>query len=508
MKKLFALFVLVMGSWMLDAARATAQSIDSAEYFFDVDPGAGNGNALSVPTGDTINDTVTVNTTGLSPGFHYLFIRVKDTNNTWSLYESRIVHVYDTTLATSASIDSAEYFFNTDPGADSAIVAVISPGDSILDTVLIPTAGLSLGFHHVYARVKDTANAWSHYEGMNFYLYDTVPAASILSPPIEAAEYFYDTDPGTGNGIAFSGFSPADTIQATDTLATAPLTAGTHYVFLRVRDTMNVWSLYDWQSFTICNFVPVPDFTSDTVCLNSVTSLTDLTSGLDTTANYTYDWDFDNNGTSDDTTRGNTTHTFAASGTHTVALWVNNTNGCVDTVWKTVYVDSLPLPSFVLPIDTFCQGDSLPLTGGNPPGGYYSGNGVYGNIFYTDSVVTGNHILWYTYVNADSCSAMASDTIYLSPCLGINDALMPRLQVSVNPNPFREETTLEIRNAGSAATNLKLEIYDLFGKAVRQSEIRSAKTEVQKGNLSCGIYFFKISGYGTLLGTGKLIITD
>ena len=50
----FGLFVIAQGY----------AQITEAEYFFDTDPGVGNGTALSVANGNTIDESFTIPTTG------------------------------------------------------------------------------------------------------------------------------------------------------------------------------------------------------------------------------------------------------------------------------------------------------------------------------------------------------------------------------------------------------------------------------------------------------------
>lgn len=498
------------GCWLMTTGLSISQTIDSAECFFDSDPGVGNGIPVAIVSSDSIFDSVYVNTTGVSAGFHYIFFRVRDTNGTWSLYEAGQFFIYDTTVITSASFDSSsgEYFFDSDPDVGSGAALTFSPGDSIMDTLLIATAGLTSGFHNFFFRANDSNNVWSLYDWGGFYLYDTISQSTLSSYPISSGEYFFDTDPGIGNGISLSAFSPADSILFTDTMPTAPLTAGTHYLFLRVLDSMNTWSLYEWQSFVVCNLIPISDFVADTVCLNSTTTFTDLTTNLDTNFNYTYNWDFDGDGFTDDTTKGNTSYLFSSSGTHTVSLIVNNTNGCVDTVVKTVYVDSLPTVTLNFPIDTSCHDDTIILSGGNPAGGIYSGNGVYSNTFFADSVSVGIHYIAYTYYNIDSCSSTVYDAIYVSPCTGVEEFHGSSLMFQITPNPFSKSTMLTIKDFRIGLIDLQLHIYDLFGKEVRKSNIASAESKIARENLSAGVYFFKLSSKRKVLGTGKLIITD
>ncbi len=73
--------------------------IVEAEYFFDTDPGIGNATAITITEGIIIDETLAIEIPmGMSNGAHYLHIRVKDQNGTWSLY-TRAPFEVDNTLA-------------------------------------------------------------------------------------------------------------------------------------------------------------------------------------------------------------------------------------------------------------------------------------------------------------------------------------------------------------------------------------------------------------------------
>ena len=402
------------------------------------------------------------------------------------------------------SLDSAEYFFDTDPGIDSGTAMVVTPGDTVFDSVFVSTTGLAPGFHNLFLRVRDTNRVWSLYEGGRFYLDDTLSNTIPASYPIEAAEYFYDTDPGIDSGIAITAFAMGDTVIVNDTLPTAPLGIGAHRLYVRVRDTMNTWSLYEGGTFVICNLAPVADFLADTVCLYSSTTFIDLTSNLD--SNYTYSWDFNNDHITDDTTKGNTNYLFSSSGTHTVSLVVDNTGGCTDTIVKTVYVDSLPVTTLVLTIDTICNDDTIVLAGGSPAGGVYSGAGVYGGSYYADSVPSGTHFIVYTYYNSDSCSSSATDKLYVSKCTGIHEYPQSGISASIQPSPFRETAWIRIQTARSGPLGFTL--FDVFGKEVKNLTLESENTRLDREGLPDGIYFYKVTGKNGNYVSGKLVIAD
>lgn len=71
-----------------------------------------------------------------------------------------------------------------------------------------------------------------------------VPAVSVESLTVTAAEMFVDSDPGAGNGVSMSSSDGAfDESQeaVTGTLAISNLGLGTHMVYVRGRDSNGVW---------------------------------------------------------------------------------------------------------------------------------------------------------------------------------------------------------------------------------------------------------------------------
>ncbi len=101
---------------------------------------------------------------------------------------------------------------------------------------------------------------------------------------------------------------------------------------------------------------------------------------------------------------------------------------------------------------------------------------------------------------------ICSNTSVLSP-------FSAALSVLVFPNPFSESATLEIKGTSpqyrvpeSGNNDLKLLIYDVFGKMVLKSEIRNCKSFIRRGNLPEGIYFYQIISENKSISTGKLII--
>ena len=84
MKRLFTILLLGL------SITINAQQITKAEYFFDADPGAGNGTpiTISIPA-DSLNFTTTISVAGLQSGFHWLGIRTRNADGIWGFFDRR-----------------------------------------------------------------------------------------------------------------------------------------------------------------------------------------------------------------------------------------------------------------------------------------------------------------------------------------------------------------------------------------------------------------------------------
>ena len=156
-----------------------------------------------------------------------------------------------------APLKTAEYFIDTDPGVGNGTAFTLPKTDSanILQNVVIPKT-IAGGYHKLYFRVKDSLNHWGLYEPRNFYV-DTFKAPQqtiTYLPPLKTAEYFIDTDPGVGNGTAFT-LPKTDSANISQNVVIPKTTArGYHKLYFRVKDSLNHWGLYEPRNFYVDTF--------------------------------------------------------------------------------------------------------------------------------------------------------------------------------------------------------------------------------------------------------------
>lgn len=219
------------------AALAQDATVVQAEYFFDSDNGIGNNTLVNVTAAADGTFAFTANITGLSVGYHKLYIRTKDSNGKWSLTARRNVEVFIPDA--KVSLISGEYFIDADPGFGAAMpVAVTSPDSVILQNFTAATSGLSVGYHKLYGRLKDNFGRWSLTFRRNIEVFKND------TNYITKAEYFFKTDNGYGNGTTVFLSPPATDGSYKFNIPLSEIPIGADTLFIRVQDSSeNKWSL-------------------------------------------------------------------------------------------------------------------------------------------------------------------------------------------------------------------------------------------------------------------------
>ena len=234
---------------LLTVLTVGAQRVDNAEYFWDIDPGAGNANPMSAVDGafNDAGEAIFLETATLPAiGAHTLGIRVKDQQNNWGPTFTTVVLVEPPVVtAPEISVTQAEYFWDTDPGQGSGTPMVAFDGDfnSALEAIALETATLPpTGVHVLNVRVKDVNDAWS----LPFSVVVEVLGGAVTFPQIRvsACEYYVNDDPGPGLGTPMlavdNNFDAAfEAIKGGG--IPAPVTAGVNVLWMRAKDVNESW---------------------------------------------------------------------------------------------------------------------------------------------------------------------------------------------------------------------------------------------------------------------------
>jgi hypothetical protein len=156
----------------------------------------------------------------------------------------------------------------------------------------------------------------------------------------------------------------------------------------------------------------------------------------------------------------------------------------------TLNVSVNPLPNVSLALqDTACSNlSSVPLTGGSPSGGDYSGNGVTNNNFSPSAAGNGSTTITYTYEDNNGCGNSATDEIFVKMCTGIQ-VYLPDVKVNIYPNPASNHLVFEVNDK---LVDGKVQLIDASGKVVNVHTIKNKNSQFNIEQLSSGIYTAKI----------------
>jgi hypothetical protein len=130
--------------------------------------------------------------------------------------------------------------------------------------------------------------------------------------------------------------------------------------------------------------------------------------------------------------QGNDTVSFLApvvtknSGNYLIRVVASDSVVGIDSTYLTIH--QTPVVGFQLPQPSYCSyAYAVPLLGGSPAGGTYSGNYVFDSAFHAYLSDTGTFEVYYTYTDSIGCYAEDSTAINIGACPS------PSVSVQVNP---------------------------------------------------------------------------
>lgn len=176
--------------------------------------------------------------------------------------------------------------------------------------------------------------------------------------------------------------------------------------------------------------------------------------------------------------------------------WITSTGVYIDNYVTTLGCDSIyqldlvvnPLPLVSLTLDTtVCttQGAIL-LYGESPTGGVWSGTNVTGSSFDPTGLLAGSYPILYSYTDVNGCLAIATDTINVSVCSGLNN--IDATTFNAYPNPAND--FIIISSANGFNQNTLIEIYSVDGKLVSSNLMGQNRLQmiVNVKELKSGLY--------------------
>ena len=175
------------------------------------------------------------------------------------------------------------------------------------------------------------------------------PVASFTTdvPCLASATTFTDSSTPGDNPISVWNWDFDNNTTVDNTLQNPTYilpSAGTHDVNLYVEDSHGC--NHDTTITVTVSESPIANFTHTIECFGTSTTFTDSSNDNGgTTAIDTWEWDFDGNGTIDNSTQ-NPTFNFPAAGTYQTELFVTSALGCMDSITIAVVVDPIPVADF------------------------------------------------------------------------------------------------------------------------------------------------------------------
>jgi hypothetical protein len=465
----------------------TAKPIVAAEFFINTDPGVGSGTAILITNGISIEESFDVTLPELEAGFHSIFIRTKDEDGNWSMYDGRVFYIQPVvSVLTTTPIVAGEYFFNEEPGVGNGTALTSFESNEFLElTDQVSTNGLTEGFHNLFFRTKDANGIWSMHEGRIIYVQPEQPATEIA--PIVTAEYYFNEDPGFGNGNIINTGDANETILVNlENIETSALDKGEHNIYVRVKNEDGIWSLTENSKFNICtDTLAAPEVSvANSFCAGETITLT----ASDVAKATSYEWSGPNNFTAKTQSITINSVSSANAGEYFVRA-INDNAECKEgnTRLVDITINTTDAP----------EGESVQM--------FEEGNTI------ADIVINGTDVKWYTSVSdannstnplATTTALVNSKTYYASQTIN-GCASISFLEVTISvtlstdilyennfklyPNPVTN--VLQIRNDSDTIIN-KIEIYNLLGKRIA--------THINPGNsvdvaqLAKGIYIVNV----------------
>lgn len=319
------------------------EDITELEYFFDDDPGVGLATGITITQGQALDITEIINASSLSDGFHTITVRAKNAIDRWGMSETRVVYVQNInpTNPTVAKLTAWEYFYDEDPGVGMGVQIPINPAADSIDimSIMLETGDtLTIGPHTITIRAQNENGEWGHRETVTFNVDGACPIAGFTVQNACEGEpvQLIDTSAGFVGAVDYRWYADGQLISTFEgDTAHVFETPGIHTLSLAIE---NGAVCTDSTSVQITiKPKPIVIFNAETVELGTATTYTVDEFNVDPT--FYWAWDFDTDGTIDDTTPGGTSYTFASDGTYLTTLSIIDSLGCGTTHSKMITVD-------------------------------------------------------------------------------------------------------------------------------------------------------------------------
>ncbi len=130
-----------------------------------------------------------------------------------------------------------EYYINVDPGGGNAQpFDVTSDGSAEFD---VDVSHLPIGFHTIYFRMQNDNGTWGAVEQQRLFI--PVNPSKASDDQIVEGEYFFDEDPGEGNGVPVTVDENQPVSIDVLNISVDELSVGPHKFGVRFRNRVGAW---------------------------------------------------------------------------------------------------------------------------------------------------------------------------------------------------------------------------------------------------------------------------
>lgn len=193
--------------------KSEAQNVVIGEYFFDEDPGIGQGIELLVSPATSQDITFNASVGSLAPGYHDINIRFKDAEGKWGIARTTLFYINGPIqqlppLASLVSIIRGEYFWGSDPGPGNGqpLNLPIAESFNLAATIEVPFNTQS---NILSVRFQDLSGTWGVARQFEANLVDSDLGQSATQ------NFIFSPDPATAGGnINFTDQSSGFDIDA------------------------------------------------------------------------------------------------------------------------------------------------------------------------------------------------------------------------------------------------------------------------------------------------------
>ena len=222
------------------------------EYFIGTDPGLGYAKFVVVEPDENGAVEFDIPASELNFGLNTVGIRlVSYYDDGKPYYSPTTLHTVYRYHAEDAQTVGVEYFLNTDPGIGKA-KCIIASSDSL--SFDIPREQMKEGINVLGLRAISWNSETDYCYGATQYRYIYCPAANG-NRDIERIEYFWDVDPGKGNGMAIDFYMVNDSAVVDCNIDYSGL-SGTHILNIRAL-SHGVWSTLYQQAVVLVALTPL-----------------------------------------------------------------------------------------------------------------------------------------------------------------------------------------------------------------------------------------------------------